>query len=211
MKEIFDISLPLDSKLPLWPGSADFVLENTQHLGKGDTYNNSTLHFNLHTGTHIDAPWHMLEKGATIDALSLDHYIGPAFVVEMKEKRVITRADLEQAEIQPGTRRILFKTRNSLNWTSGKPAFSEDFVALSLDAAQWLVKERVILVGIDGFSIEPFASKSFEIHKLLLSSGVAVLENLNLSAVEAGEYELLALPLKIVGAEASPVRAILRR
>lgn len=209
MGDIIDISLPLRPEMPVWPNSVGFQLIPTTRLDAGDDYNVSKLECDLHVGTHIDAPWHCVDSGATIDRLPLDILIGPAVVAHLPEVADVTSGELHNLGLPSGTRRLLLRTRNSQLWKSEVSAFNKDFVALTADAAQWVVSRGISLIGIDYLSIQRYEDGPLT-HQILLEAGVVILEGLTLAAVDPGEYELICLPLKLEGAEGSPVRAVLR-
>jgi len=210
MNKIWDISLPLSSKLPVWPGNQRFELQPIHRLNHGAHCNESAYAGNIHTGTHIDVPWHFLDDGGKTESVSLDQLIGMATVVALPDVDRITREVLETLNIPETTRRLLFKTRNSLLWANHVSDFQPNFVALTVDAAQWLAEGRFFLVGIDYLSIQLFGGSN-KTHEALLDANIIILEGLNLHDVEAGDYELLCLPLAISGAEGAPARAVLRR
>lgn len=165
----------------------------------------SNMHQNLHTGTHLDAPLHMIDGGKTIDQIDLELYFGPAKVFDLThvEDR-IRPADLEGLDIQPGDR-VLFKTRNSLN---DSPAYDPHFIFVSTEAAAWLRDHSIRTLGLDAPSIER-DQPDHPVHQIILGDGIGVIEDLRLGEVPQGSYQLYCLPLKLAGAEASPVRAIL--
>jgi len=179
-------------------------------MAKGDIANGSQMETDVHIGTHIDAPWHSIPNGATIEQLSLDVLIGPAYVLKLPDVSEITASILQKAGVPKNTERLLFHTRNSSIWNSNDQEFRKDFVALTKDGAEWIAKNRIKLVGIDYLSIQQF-SEDMETHNIMLKEGIVVVEGLNLSGVEEGVYELICLPLRIVGAEGSPARAVLRK
>jgi arylformamidase len=203
---IFDISTGIDERLPLWPGDPDLKLHWAAQIQQGDLVNLTELSMGIHSGTHIDAPLHFLPNGKPIDSLGLDALIGEVQVVDIpQEVDVITSESLQNlAEINAS--RVLFKTKNSQFWDS--PVFQQDYVALETSAAQWLVERGVKLVGIDYLSIAPFKDPA-PTHEILLSNEVVIVESLDLRSVEPGLYTLICLPLKLVGREAAPARAIL--
>lgn len=206
---IYDISLPIRSPMAVWPGDPNVQFEQVCSINAGDDCNVTRICMGLHTGTHVDAPRHYLSAGNSIDSLSLDSFIGPCQVVVIQSETVIRRSTLEPL-VDDDCRRLLIKTDNSLReLTSGK--FDESFVALDTSAAAFIVEKNVRLVGIDAYSIEPFHSESGNpVHHLLLENDVAILEGLDLSVVDAGKFELLAQPIKIVDADGAPCRALLR-
>lgn len=205
----YDITLPLSSKLPTWPGDPPFVVNRLKEMDAGGSTNTSQISLSVHTGTHVDAPDHFLNNGKTVEDLPLNLLTGRAYVLQVpNEVNLITAAVLEKAEIPPRTRRILFKTRNSEYWKQGLSTFQTDFVALSQDAAQYLVDRGFKLVGVDYLSVAPYQN-SRPTHEALLKASVIVIEGLNLSEVSQGRYSLYCLPMKLVGLEGAPVRAIL--
>ena len=174
-------------------------------MSKGHPYNVSQLMMGSHTGTHIDAPYHFEPNGRTIDEISLDACIGPCRVVEIPDAVAITERHVAAANLGK-TGRILFKTRNSKLW--GKK-FQRNFTYITPDAAKFLVKRGVRLVGIDYLSVEQFGSEDFMTHHTLLRKRVVILEGIDLSRVKPGDYDLIVLPLKILGGDGSPSRALL--
>ena len=210
MSKIFDISLPLSSTLPVWPGTKDFNLEPIQRLSNGDHCNESAYSSNIHTGTHIDMPWHFLNDGSKTESLELVRLIGPALVVWLPGVRKITPEALESTSIPKGTKRLIFRTDNSVLWGQGEVEFKEDFIALTAESATWLVEAGIDVVGIDYLSIQLFGDSN-KTHEILLQANILILEGLNLYEVLPGTYELICLPLAICGAEGAPARAVLRR
>jgi arylformamidase len=205
--KVYDISLTLRARMPVYPGEPTPLLEPTTQMERGDSYNVSRLTLSTHTGTHIDAPLHFLAGGTPVDQLPVDVLVGPALVVEMPVEQEITAADLEAAAIPPGTERILFKTRNSR--LLDDEDFRRDFVYLTLDAARWLVERGVRLLAIDYLSVEKMDAQPNVVHQTLLRAGVVIVEGADLRRVAPGPYLLACLPLKIEGADGSPVRAVL--
>jgi arylformamidase len=210
MPKIYDISIHIaPGRMPVWPGDPEPVLERFLKMEDGNDANVSRLAACVHLGTHVDAPHHFIAEGATTEALPLDVLVGKAYVVDLTElKGHITAAALEAADLPPDAGRLLFKTRNSRWWAQGDASFHTDFVALTADAAEYLVNRGVRLVGIDYLSIAPYDAP-VPTHRILLGAGVVVVETLDLSAVPAGTYILYCLPLKLVGSEGAPARAIL--
>ncbi len=204
----YDITLTITPQSIVWPGDAPVVIKHTSSIAAGDNANVSEITMSCHTGTHVDAPDHFLNNGITVDNLSLDLLVGRAYVLHLPDVSMITASVLMQAEIPPRTRRLLFKTRNSDLWANGSMEFKTDFVALSVDAAEYLVDRNVKVVGIDYLSIAPYKMGT-PVHKILLNAGVVVIEGLDLSKVSQGRYTLHCLPLKLGGAEGAPTRAVL--
>lgn len=206
---IVDISVPLRSPMPTWPGSVGLRLTQTQSIAAGGAANVSRLDTDVHMGTHVDAPWHFLAKGATAETLPLDELIGPAWVCHLPGIPSVTASDLEAAAIPAGTRRLLLRTENSERWAT-ETTFRPDFVALTVDAARWIVERGIYLVGNDYLSIQRFHDGP-ETHRVLLEARVILLEGIDLAGVAPGLWELLCLPLRLVGADGAPARAVLRR
>ena len=207
---IFDISVPLGRGLPAWPGSIGMRLERVCRIENGDKANVSKLTCDVHTGTHIDAPSHFITGGNTVTQIPLDVLIGEAIVADLTTVSIITPSDLAGLELPPGTKRLLLRTKNSKLWEDYGNEFCSAFVALTPEAAQWVVNRGIKLLGIDYLSIEPFTDSTQQTHITLLSAGVVILEGLNLSQIVPDTYELICLPLKLVEAEGAPARAILR-
>jgi arylformamidase len=203
-----DVSLPVRSGMPVWPGDPRVVVERTKSLERGDEFNLTECHFSAHTGTHLDAPSHFLPSGAAIDELPLDAVLGPCLVVRIQDPAAVRVAELP-ARLRPGSR-VLFQTDNSFKYIK-LDKFVENFVYISKEAAVVLAAARVRTVGIDYLSVGGFHRDLVTTHQVLLAAGIWIIEGLNLSAVEPGEYELACLPLKLVGADGAPARAALRR
>ena len=208
-KTPIDISVSIDENLAVWPGSSPVKFNQCKSINKGDNSNDTEWMASVHVGTHIDAPLHFLKNGPSVDQLDLTRLIGEARVVALPKKREITAADLKKA-LAPykNTKRLLLKTDNSRLWKTSPDKFHKDFVALTADAARWVVKQGIVLIGIDYFSIQRFKDGP-QVHRTLLRSGVVILESIDLFSVVPGRYDLICLPLKLKGIEAAPVRAVL--
>ncbi|MGA9191073.1 MAG: cyclase family protein [Anaerolineales bacterium] len=205
---IHDISLGVRVGMPIWPGDPPLKLERFSAIASGDEANVTQWASCVHIGTHVDAPAHFIDGGASVDQLSLKDLNGRAYVVHLPEAEILDRATLEQARIPQRTRRLLFKTKNSKLWTDGETRFHKDFVAIDASGAEWLVSKGVRLVGVDYLSVAPWGAAG-PTHRILLEAGVVVVEGLNLSDVTQGRYTLHCLPIKLVGADGAPARAIL--
>ncbi|HMF56432.1 MAG TPA: cyclase family protein [Pyrinomonadaceae bacterium] len=209
---IYDISVPVSSETPIYPGDPGVKIEQWSALTEGDAANVSMLHFGAHTATHVDAPAHFIANASKVEEIPMDVLIGMATVVEIPDDvSVIDAGNLPWLEMS-GATRVLFKTRNSAFWSDPSQGFRTDFTYIAPDAARALVENGVRLVGIDYLSVEKFKSKGFETHMTLLKKGVVILEGLDLREVPAGRYELICLPLKITGGsgDGAPARAVLR-
>jgi arylformamidase len=209
---IYDLSVPLSSALPTYPGDPGIKIQDWSRLANGDGANVSALSFGVHTGTHVDAPAHFFEGAKTVDSLALDVLIGAAQVIEVPEETRVIDEEFVTANCAVGSKRVLFKTRNSAFWTGDLTEFRTDFTCLDLRAAHALIALGVKLVGIDYMSVESFRSKDHEVHRALLAHEVIILEGLNFTGVPAGRYELICLPLRLrtnLG-DGAPARAVLR-
>lgn len=210
---IYDISLPVSTHLVTWPGDPRPEVERIATL-EAQGVNLTRLACSAHAGTHVDAPDHVIAGEATVEALPLEVLIGPAYVIALPGVRQITPADLAALDWPAEAQRVLFKTDNSRLWSGPKAGeFQPDFVAFTPEAARWLVERGVRLVGVDYLSVDPYEAQGAEpypAHRILLSAGVVIVEGLNLAEVPPGPYELMCLPLKLVGADGAPARVILR-
>lgn len=206
--EWIDISVAIHGGMVHWPTDEAVGIERTKDLDRGDPYNLSRIIMSLHTGTHMDAPVHFIRDGAGINELPLDVTIGPARVIEIKDRKLIGPSELREHGIKEGER-ILFKTANSTRlWDTD--SFTEDFVSISEDGADYLARKRILAVGVDYLSVGGFTGDIAKVHLALLEAGVWIIEGLNLAGVEPGDYELLCLPLKVARGDGAPARAILR-
>ncbi|MGI8609133.1 MAG: cyclase family protein [Candidatus Dormibacteria bacterium] len=202
-----DVTVPLSKHMPIWPGNPGFGRILAQAQSRGDAANVSRIHVGVHDGSHVDAPAHFIEGGRTIEDVSLETLIGPAVVVDASRATgELTPGDLGDVRAD----RLLFKTRNSDLWATGDTTFHTDFVSVGVALAEILVGRGVRLVGVDYLSIEAFrAPDAHPVHRTLLQAGVVIVEGLDLSEVDAGNYQLHCLPLCILGAEAAPARVVL--
>jgi len=202
---LIDITRPVHEGMAVWPGDAPFRVEWTLRLADGGSVNLSELHLSAHTGTHADAPFHVADDGVRIGEAPLSPYIGQACVVDA---RGWDRIDLAAVEPLLGREleRLLFRTGC---WSDPR-TFPERFAPISPEAARAIADAGVVLVGTDAPSVDPYDSTTLDTHHVLRAAGVVNLENLLLDDVEPGIYELIALPLRLDAACASPVRAVLR-
>jgi len=210
--QIYDVSVPLSAATPTYPGDPGIEIKQWLTLADGDVANVSLISFGLHSGTHVDAPAHFIAGGSRVESLPLESLIGEAEVVEVANDARVIDESFVAANCFRASQRILFKTRNSAFWNNSRDGFREDYTYIESGAARRLVESGIKLVGIDYLSVEQFQSQKFETHHALLSNGVVILEGLDLRAVPAGVYELICLPLKIVGGsgDGAPARVILR-
>jgi len=203
---LWDISPPVSAASPVFPGDTPFQQRWTWQIAPDSPVNVSTLTLSPHTGAHADAPLHYDPQGAAIGAVPLDAYLGPCRVIHAIGRRALITPDLIAPQLVDTPPRVLVRTR----FRAEVDAWDPDFTALAPETIDLLAELGVKLVGIDTPSLDPAASKTLDSHQRVREHGMAVLECLVLDEVAAGDYELIALPLKLVTADASPVRAVLR-
>lgn len=201
----YDISVTICPKMLIYPGDTPFEKKYLLHFDNQDALTVSQFSLHAHCGTHVDAPYHFIQQGKKITDLSIDKFCGPAKVIVI-EKETIMIDEVNQYEITTGDI-ILFKTKNQQLIDAG--VFHQEYVYLDKKCAQYLVEKGVKMVGIDYLSIDPFGKAGS--HHVLLENDVLILEMIDLRTVEAGEYYLYAFPLKVMDAEATPVRAVLEK
>jgi len=206
MPNVYDVTVPLAPGMPVYPGDPPFEIEPVQRLGSAP-FSLSRMSLATHTGTHVDAPAHFVPGGATIDSLPPEILIGKARVVEILARERIERIDLEPQDLRDDLR-ILLKTRMSGQML--KPGFQEDHLYLSGDAAAYLAQAGLKLVGFDYLSVDRYGAPDYPAHHALLEAGVVIVEGLDLSEVEPGEYDMTCLPLRVAGGDGAPARVILR-
>jgi len=202
---IIDISSPISPRLAVWPGDTPPSREVLCDIARGDNITLSTLHATVHLGSHADAPSHYGRDAATIDAVAIERYVGPCQVIHVPVEK--------GKRITPGMLPDPLRAERVLLRTDTYPdpeQFSTDFAAIEVELVERLHGEGVKLVGIDTPSVDLFDSKDLPAHHACLRCDVLILEGLVLRDVPAGMYELIALPLRLVGFDASPVRAVLR-
>ncbi len=203
-----DISRPLVSGMVVWPGDPPVRVERIAAIFDGAAYNLSAISMCLHTGTHVDAPLHFLDGGASVAEMPLDALVGPARVVGIRDPKAIRARELEPLRLRRGER-VLFRTRASAQrWRATE--FRQDYVYVAPDAATLLVERGVRAVGIDYLSIGAPGGEGEQVHRTLLGAGIWIIEGLDLSAAPPGKYELVCLPLRVPGADGAPARAMLR-
>ena len=202
----YDISLNLSTETVRWVTAAPLELHERRRMHRGDPANASALTMSVHSGTHVDAPFHFLPDGVGVDALPLEVFMGPALVHAVEAERYITPEHVDALDLG-GATRVLFKTRNSQ--LLRKATYDADFVAFSVEAARALVARGVTLVGLDYLSVA-HDDMQVPVHRAFLDHGVVLLEGVDLSEVAPGRYELICFPLKLRGLDGAPCRAVLR-
>jgi arylformamidase len=206
--KLLDVSVPLDAALASYPGNTPYSLEPIKRIARGDSSNVSTLHMSAHSGTHVDAPRHFFDQAPGAEGLALEMLCGRARVIELTTRKAITAGDLAQRDLSEDVR-VLIKTHNSRLW--GSPEFHRDFVGIAESGAKYLVEHGIKVVGVDYLSVEEFKAPGAPAHHVLLGGGTIVIEGLNLRDIEPGIYDLLCLPLLVVGSDGAPARVVLRR
>jgi arylformamidase len=206
--KLIDVTVPIDASLPNYPGNTPFTLEAIKRIARGDSSNVSTLHMSAHTGTHVDAPRHFFDDALGVDALPLEMMLGRTRVIEIITRSGIGAEQLADLDLSDDVR-ILFKTSNSRLW--GSPDFHTDYVGVTASGAEHLIAHGIRVVGVDYLSVEEFKKPGAPAHHVLLGGGAIVIEGLNLRDVDPGIYDMLCLPLRVVGADGAPARVVLRR
>lgn len=212
--KIIDISRTLAPDLAPWPGDVPFDFKLNGRIAEGSSVNVGMISLSVHNGTHADARFHFEENGWTIEQATLEAYFGPALVADLSAK--FRDRDLPQITIEDlhslgeelrSAPRLLLKT----NVWSDSRVFPKEIPTVARDVPAWLQARGVKLLGFDVPSVDEITSKDLPNHHTIAAAGISIVESLDLSAVEAGRYNFCALPLKIVGGDGSPVRAILWR
>jgi arylformamidase len=206
-----DVTATLDpTRTPVYEGDAPLKFEFLKDMRKGDVLTLSVYSMGAHSGTHIDAPMHFIADGAPIDQVPLNPLIGAARVIDIPDGvQAIDAAELNRRDWR-GAKRVLFRTRSTLRGWMDSSHFHRDFAYIAPDAAQLLADSGVVLVGVDYISAEQFGAPAPATHRILLGRGIPIVEGLDLRPVQAGEYDVIVLPLKVRGHEGAPARAILR-
>jgi arylformamidase len=211
--KLWDISRSLTNKLAPWPGDTPFSSRLVSEIESGSSVNVGAITMSVHNGTHADAPFHFDSAGQTIDAIRLEDYFGPSVVVDLKGRFSETRRLIEIDDLAPNesriaeSRRLLIKTDI---WPDSS-AFPTWIPVIALGVAEWLQARKVVLIGFDVPSVDPIDAKVLTNHHALARAGISIIESLDLSGVEEGVYQFAGFPLKISGADAAPLRAVLWR
>ncbi len=203
-----DVTLPMEEGYPCWPGDLPFGHHITREIGKNNSHANvSTIECSVHFGTHLDAPYHFIPHGKKVEDLDLDVLIGNCQVVEVPASGQFIALQALKDAVSPDITRLLIKTDNSRRLHDKE--FYRDYIALSPDAARWLIDKGIKLLGLDYYSIGPF-KRTREVHEIFLGvNDTIALEAVDLSNVAPGMYYLVCLPMKIIGAGGAPVRVVL--
>jgi arylformamidase len=206
-----DVTATLDPrKTPIYEGDAPMRFDFLKDMRKGDNLTLSVYSLGAHSGTHIDAPMHYIADGAPVDQVSLEALVGTARVIDIPDSvQAIDATELNRHNWRDA-KRVLFRTRSSVRGWMDSARFHRDFAYIAPDAAQLLADAGVVLVGVDYISSEQFGAPAPRTHQILLGRGIPIVEGLDLRPVQAGDYDLIVLPIKVAGHEGAPARAILR-
>ncbi len=203
-----DVSVPLRDSMPVFEGDPLFHRDLAASIARGDVCNVSRLDFGAHSGTHVDAPGHFIEGAPGIESVPIDALVGPAWVVDAAiADRTIDLPLLARLPIPDGETRLLFRTARANLWD--RSGFSTDFVGFDAEAAMNLAERGALLVGADYLSVAPFGDPA-PTHRAFLERGVIIVEGLDLRNIAPGPYDLICLPLRLVGSDGGPARALLR-
>ncbi|GIN95467.1 kynurenine formamidase [Siminovitchia terrae] len=205
-QRLIDISQPLTNDMAVWPGDTPFNFKLSFTKEQTGSVNIGQITTSAHTGTHIDAPYHFDEQGKKVHELDINIYVGPARVVDVTGCEMVGREELEHIDLE-GIERLLLKTSGGRDLNR----FPEKFTVFRENIGLFLKEKGIRLLGTDGPSVDAVDSKTMDAHHSLNDNGVYILENIVLNEVEPDDYELIALPLSIKGADGSPVRAVLRQ
>lgn len=207
--KIYDVTVPISETVPIYAGDPTVSLAAAKSIAKGDTANVSQISFGVHTGTHVDAPNHFIDGAKRVHEIDPEKLVGPCRVIEVPE--TVVAIEPEHVGDIDGVCRVLFKTQNSAFWNEPERGFRKDFTYITPDTARMLVDSGVVLVGIDYLSIEKSGSLGHPVHITLLEKEVVILEGVDLREVSGGDYEIICMPLKYIGAggDGSPARTML--
>ncbi len=206
IKKIIDVSRRIYPGMAVWPGDSPVEIGINSSIKQGDACNVSSIKMGLHTGTHIDAPFHFIDGGKRICSLNLSQYIGTVKVFDLKSEGFIDRSSISSLPIFEGDT-VFLKTRNSLLHQT--QPFHKEFIYIEESAARHLAEKKIKTLGVDYLSVDGYSSSEHPAHHLLLSNEIGIIEGLYLKEVQEGEYFFSCLPLFIEGADGSPVRAVL--
>lgn len=203
-----DVSAPLRHGMVHWPGDPAVAIRRVKSIGPDSSCNLTHLDMGAHTGTHMDAPLHFLPGGEGMESLPLEAVIGPCRVIAIRHPEIIPVEELKKCRLRRGER-ILFKTANSeKSWK--RPDFDTAFVHIPAATAQYLVDCGVRTVGVDYLSVGGYKKDGRQTHQILLGARIWLIEGLQLAGIKPGRYDLICLPLKIVGSDGAPARVVLR-
>ena len=209
MAKIHDVTVTYSADIPPFPGNPTPVLRRLRSMDDGGRNNVSLLETYVHGGTHVDAPIHFIQDGYAMEDVPLETMIGPCRVAYFPDADAITSAMLDGLDLPADLMRLILRTRDSAFWDDPTRQYPENFVALTPDAAEWIVERGIRLVGIDTLSIERYREAGAATHKALLGAEVVIVEGLDLRGIAPGDYELICMPLKLKGSDGAPARVAL--
>nr|WP_106784622.1 arylformamidase [Lysinibacillus timonensis] len=201
-----DITQPFQNSIATWPGDTPFYFDLAFTKAETGSVNIGRFSTSTHTGTHADAPYHFQATAPTIEQLDVNVYIGKALVVDLSDKGSITTEDVKDLNLY-GAKRVLFKLQAKVDFEK----FPDQVPVIHPDIAPLLEEKGIVLIGVDCPSVDALDSKTLETHHAFYRHGIHIIENLVLQDVIAGLYEFIGLPLKIVGADGAPVRAVIKK
>lgn len=204
-RQIFDVTRSILNDMTVWPGDPGVLVERTSSIGEGSAYNVSRMNLGVHSGTHMDAPLHFIDGGKDIASVDIARFFGRALVVAAPSDRI--GEELLKPFDLAGVQAVFFRTRASMR--DEKTPFWDEYPAVTVDCAEYLIQNGILTVGIDYFSIERSLDNNYPVHEKLLSHEVAIVEDLNLKDIKPGFYDFICLPLKIAKSDGSPVRVLL--
>lgn len=202
--KIHDISMLLNREVAEWPGDTAFQFQVNWSKEQSGSVNVGQIITSTHIGTHIDAPFHFDDQGEKVHELPLENYIVKAIVIDVCGQEVVSRDVFQNVNVGEA-KAVLFRTSAWLD----RSVFPEEIPAFASDMVEWMVENDLVLFGVDLPSVDAITSKDLPMHHALGKAGRYILEGLVLDGIKEGIYELIALPLKIEGADGSPVRAVL--
>ena len=205
-RRIYDVTIPIREGMVVWPGDDPVEITKVKSMPRGDRFNQSQIKMGAHTGTHIDAPLHFIDGARGVDSISPALLVGPVVVLEIQGIRKIGAEAFRNSGIPDGITRVILKTDNVD--LIGRDQFVEDFSHLTPEGARYLVNHGIKVLGFDYYSVAEFG-KGDDVHQILLSEGVVIIEGLDLRGVPAGVYRLMALPMKLAGGDGAPARVLL--
>ncbi len=205
----YDATVPIREGMVVFPGDPPVHVHRSGERGPDGSFNLSHLNMSAHSGTHVDAPAHVVPDGPGVESLALDVLVGDAYIADAQGTSLhLDAAAVEALDIPDGCERLILKTNNSRLWDA--PAFDPNFVSITDDCAECLIERGIRLVGIDYLSVSP-AHNPAPVHESLLRAGIVILEGLDLRGVPSGPCTLLCLPLLIPGADGAPARVLVGR
>jgi len=202
---VIDVTRPMSPDLPVWPGDTPYSYELSMSIAGGDSVNVGRVTTTTHAGTHVDAPWHYDPQGARLHEVPLDTWVGPCVVVDAVGAKELTPSLLEGTALE-GVSKVLFRTGQPDHWRE----FPREWPTVHPSLPAWLAGRGASLIGTDAPSADSLESKDLPGHRALARAGVCILESLALERVAPGRYELVCLPLHLLGADGAPARAVLR-